>query len=265
MQPASILKKKLASPTPVLGILVTNHLWGELIELAMLAGLDYVIIDREHFAHDVENVANACRIGRLANFPVLVRPAQTDAASIREAMDLGPCGLLLPMVESAEQLDAVQQGAFLPPRGGRRPGGHGNRWLKQFNYEDFKREVEDDLIVMPQIESPQGLSNAKAIAAHPLTTALAIGPYDLSCRLGCAWRPDDPALRGAIDQLRAVAESEGKPFWMIGDGNKLAAQGHRFLCIAEPIGLLQTSLNQLVKAVHSNAEGSNNQLPSNPS
>lgn len=249
MQPAILLKNKLNSESPVLGILISNHLWNELIEVAMLAGLDYVIIDREHFGHDANAVADACRLGRVANFPILLRPSRTDAASIREAMDLGPCGLLLPMIESAQQLDEVQQGAFLPPRGGRRPGGHGNRWLKQFNYEDFKTGVEDNLIVMPQIESPLGLENAHAIASHPLTTALAIGPYDLACRLGCAWNPDHPSLRSAIDRLSQIATDAGKPFWMIGDGPKLLARGYRFLCIAEPIGLLQASLTGLVKSI----------------
>ena len=249
MLPAALLKNKLATQKNVLGILITNHLWGELIEVAMLAGLDYVIVDREHFAHDVDSVANACRLGRFANFPILLRPARTDAAAIREAMDLGPCGLLLPMVESVDQMDEVQQGAWLPPRGGRRPGGHGNRWLKQFNYEDFKTGVEDDLIIIPQIESPLGIRQAAAIAAHPLTTALGIGPYDLSCRLGCAWKPENAELRGSIEQLRAVAASVGKPFWMIGDGVKLTGEGHQFLCIAEPIGLLQATLSNLVKTI----------------
>ena len=249
MQPAILLKSKLSSSAPVLGILVTNHLWNELIEISIVSGLDYVIIDREHFAHDVNAVADACRLGRLANFPVLLRPARTDEASIREAMDLGPCGLLLPMVESAEQLDEVQRGALLPPRGGRRPGGPGNRWLRQFNYDDFKTGVEEHLIVMPQIESPRGLENAAEIAAHPLTTALAIGPYDLACRLGCAWNPDHPDLLAAIDRLKDIAERAGKPFWMIGDGSKWLARGCRFLCIGEPSGFLQASLANLVKSI----------------
>lgn len=251
MQPAIALKNKLNSDQPVLGILITNHLWCELIEIALLSGLDYVIVDREHFPHDASTVAEACRIGRLSNFPILLRPLRTDEASIREAMDLGPCGLLLPMIETPEQLDEVQSGVYLPPRGRRRPGGHGNRWLKQFNYDDFKNGVEDDLIVLPQIESPLGLQHASAIASHPLTTALAVGPYDLSCRLGCAWNPDHPDLREAIDRLSEVAAAAGKPFWMIGDGQKLLARGFRFLCIAESSGFLQASLTNFVRTIRS--------------
>ena len=146
-------------------------------------------------------------------------------------------------------MDEVQRGALLPPRGGRRPGGPGNRWLSQFNYDDFKSGVEEHLIVMPQIESPRGLEHAAEIAAHPLTTALAIGPYDLACRLGCAWNPDHPDLLAAIDRLKDIAERAGKPFWMIGDGSKWLARGCRFLCIGEPSGFLQASLANLVKSI----------------
>lgn len=249
MPPAALLRKKLSSQESVLGILITNHLWLELIEISMESGLDYVIIDQEHFSHDCTAVADCCRLGRMTGFPVLLRPARTDAAAVRLAMDLGPCGLLLPMIESAAQLDEVRDGAWLPPRGGRRPGGHGNRWVRQFQYEDFRSGVEDDLIILPQVESPAGLENAAGIAGHALTTALAVGPYDLSCRLGCPGVPDDSRIVQAISHLRDTAQQAGKPFWMIGDGPTLRAQGHRFLCLGEPIGLLQRSLTALVGSV----------------
>jgi 4-hydroxy-2-oxoheptanedioate aldolase len=249
MQPAIELKRKLLNSRQVLGVLITNHLWLELIEIAIDSGLDYVIVDGEHLDHGATHVADACRVGRLANFPVLIRPPRSDAHSVRIAMDLGPCGLLLPMVESARQLDDVRDGAYLPPRGNRRPGGPGNSWLSRFDYEEFKSGVEDHLIVLPQVESPLGVSQAAEIAAHPLTTALAVGPYDLATRLGCAWQPDHPDHKQAISQLRAAAEAAGKPFWMIGDGPQLARQGFRFLCIAEPSSLLRQSLTRLVADV----------------
>lgn len=53
----------------------------------------------------------------------------------------------------------------------------------------WKSEFEDDLVILPQIESIVGLENVNAIARHPLTTAIAIGPYDLSADLGVCWRP----------------------------------------------------------------------------
>ena len=246
MQPAIALKKKLDARELTLGALLTQTVSLGLLEIVIESGLDYVIIDTEHFDHGAHRVAEACAFGRRAGLAVLLRPARTDPESIRIAMDLGPCGLLLPTVESAAQMDGVQEGAYMPPRGKRRPGGPGNRWLTRYDYQSFKTGVEDHLIVIPQVESPEGLANAGEIAAHPLTTALGVGPYDLSARLGVCWEPEHPQLQEALGELRRSAESAGKPFWMIGDPVHLVSQGHRFVCLGDPMGLLQAAMTCLV-------------------
>ncbi len=247
MKPAHVLREKLKGTKPVLGVLVTQHLWMELIDVALCAGLDYIIIDREHMGHAHQEVADFCRLGRLADFPVLLRPISTSLDTVRMSMDLGPCGLLLPMVESAAQLDEVRDGIYMPPRGRRRPGGAGNRWVAKYDYETFRREVEDDVLILPQIESPQGMKNVDEIAAHEITTALAIGPYDLSARLGVCGKMDDPKLTAAIDTLRQAAAKAGKITWMIGDGKTLLKQGFRFFCIGEPTWVMQTAIANMVK------------------
>jgi 4-hydroxy-2-oxoheptanedioate aldolase len=252
MRPAIELRRKIAGPGPTLGVLITNHLWLELIEVAAEAGLDYVIIDDEHMNHGAERVADACRLGRVTGLPVLLRPARTDVESIRSAMDLGPCGLLLPMIESAEQLKQVQDGIYLPPRGRRRPGGPGNAWLKSYGYETFKSEIEDHVIIIPQIESALGLRNACEIAAHPIVTALGVGPFDLSAELGLCWQPQHPTFRAALSTIRDAAEAARKPLWMIGEPEGLMKEGYRFLCIGEPTSILQGALTRMVLQLRAN-------------
>lgn len=257
MQPAINLRKKLSGDGLTIGIIITNHFWLELLEVAQFAGLDYVIIDTEHVSHGDTLIADACRMGRMNNFPVLIRPARTDAESIRLAMDLGPCGLLLPMIETTEQLDEILNGLWMPPRGQRRPGGHANWWVKDFNYETIREQVEQHFIVLAQIESPLGVENARAIADHEITTALAIGPYDLAARLGVCFQPDAPALAEAKQTLKAAAQAARKPMWVIGDGEKLAREGFNFLCIAEPLYLLRATLKQLTDNLRAGAGQSN--------
>ncbi len=251
MKSAALLRQKLSTDQLVLGMIITNHLWLELMEIAVYAGLDYVIIDKEHIEHDDTLIADACRIGRMLDFAVLIRPARTDAESVRLAMDLGACGLMLPMIESAAQLDTVRDGIWMPPRGQRRPGGHGNWWVNDYNYSSFKSQVEDDFFVMAQIESPRGVENAGAIAAHEITTALAVGPYDLSARLGVCWQPNHPLLGTALTKIRHAAKAAKKPDWMIGDATQLSRQGYRFLCIAEPANLLKATLKNMVGQLRS--------------
>ena len=247
MKSAALLKQKLAGTSPVLGALATFHFWPGLVELVMNAGLDYLIIDLEHLSHDAEKVADACAIGRRANFPVLVRPPAAEFTPMRLAMDLGPCGLLVPYVETPATMNVIRDAVWMKPRGRRRPGGPGNFWVSNVHYATWKTEFEDDLIILPQIESKVGLENADAIARDPLTTAIAIGPYDLSADLGVCWQPDDPLLVNAIARIRQAGRAAGKNMWMIGDGPSLIKQGFNFVCLGEPVMLMASALDQLAR------------------
>ncbi len=263
MESARILREKIADENRVTtGILCTFHFWPGLVEMAMKAGLDYLIIDLEHLTFDAAMVAEACAIGRRQDFPILVRPPAAEFTPMRLAMDLGPCGLLVPMVESGETMRVVQDAVYLKPRGRRRPGGPGNHWVGDVNYETWKATVEDNLVILPQIESRLGLENVDAIAGHPLTTAIAVGPYDLSADLGVCWDPSAEVLRSALDRIREAGRDAGKGMWMIGDGPRLAAEGYRFLCLTEPTMFLQAKLTELNAAARGGGGGGEGAAPS---
>lgn len=261
MKSAQILKAKINSPEVTIGVIITFHLWPGLIELLIRSGIDYAIIDLEHLTHSHEMVAECCAIGRRTNFPVLIRPPEAEFSPIRLAMDLGPCGLLLPYVSSVETMATIQQAVYMAPRGRRRPGGHGNFWVSGYNYENFRTEVEDDLIILPQIENLEGLACVSQIAAHPLTTALAIGPYDMSAALGCCWKPDAPELLAVLDQILAAGKAVKKNTWIIGDPALLRPRGFNFLGISEPTMLMEGALRELSQRVkHGQASAADPEL-----
>lgn len=255
MKAAQILRDKINSGRVTLGALATMHFWPEMVEVARNAGLDYLIIDTEHMGHNPETIATGCAMGRLIDFPVLIRPPEAQYGHVRLAADLGACGFLLPQVRSAAVLDEVRDALYMPPRGKRRPGGPGNRWPADFNYETWKRDVEQDWIVMPQIESPEGLGNVDAIARHEITTAIAVGPYDLSATLGVCWKPESPELTSALQRIREAGRACGKNMWMIGDGPTLVKKGFTLLCIAEPVYLLEGALRNAAAAARATAGG----------
>ena len=108
-------------------------------------------------------------------------------------------------------------------------------------------------------ERVAGLDNAAAIAAHAVTTAIAIGPYDLSHSLGyseemlgaLAGEGRGPFEAAAVAQIKAAGEACGKTMWRIGDGAQLVREGFHFLCIGEPIAMMKGAMaaaNQDAKA-----------------
>lgn len=244
MKAAQQLMARVTAGQITTGVLATDMLWPQLIEFLQLSQIDYLIADQEHGTHADALVAEVCALGRQLDFPVLIRPADSEASTIRRAIDRGPCGLLLPTVETAAQLDRVRDCIWMPPRGSRRPGGPGNYWVTDFGYESWKTQVEDDFIVLPQIESRQGLKNLDEIAAHEITTAMAIGPYDLSMDLGVGAQMDHPDLMAATEQISAAAHRVGKAMWRIGDGPTMAREGYHFLCIGEPMAMLKAAMAQ---------------------
>ncbi|MBI2479811.1 MAG: hypothetical protein HYV60_14600, partial [Planctomycetia bacterium] len=172
-------------------------------------------------------------------------------------------GILLPCVESTEQLDQVQQAALMPPRGRRRPGGMGNYWLSNFHYETWKSEFEDHFIVIPQIESQMGVDNAGSLAAHPLVTALGLGPYDLSADLGCCWNPESAEFLKALERVKAAADAVNKKVWAGCDGPALRAKGYTFLWVGTATSVLTSALGQIVREINSadSTSSSNIQAP----
>lgn len=251
MKSAQILRGKIASNDVTLGLMATNHLWLELVEIVKNAGLDYLIIDEEHGHFDQELVVDVCSLGRLIDFPVLIRTHEAERSIVRRAADKGACGFVLPTVEDAATLDRVRDGLCLPPRGKRRPGGMGNRWVTDYNYETWRDQVEADFVVLPQIENLRGLANVEEIAAHELTTALAVGPYDLSASLGVCWQPDHPKLVEALETIRAAGLAVAKTTWMMGQAAQLIAQGFTLICIGESCWFLEAALREYVSNVRS--------------
>jgi len=249
LTPGKTLKEKLASDQPVIGLMATDHAWPHLVEICQNAGLDYLVVDSEHGDFSDELVSQICQIGRLTNFPVLVRTISSEPTVIRRTLDLGPCGILLPNVESADELDTVQSVVYMPPRGRRRPGGKGNFWQGNFNYASWKSDFEDHFIVIPQIESQAGVDAVDAIVSHPLVTALGLGPYDLSADLGCCWDPNNAHFQATLGIVKAAADKAGKKVWAGTDATTLQAQGYTFLWIGTTTSVLSGALASSVNGL----------------
>ena len=246
LKPAAELKAKLATDELVIGMMATDQAWPFLVEICQTGGLDYLIIDREHGNFSDELVSHICQVGRLANFPVLMRTVSCESSVVRRAIDMGPCGLLLPCVKTTDQLEEVQQAVLMPPRGRRRPGGMGNYWLNNYQYETWNSDFEEHFIVIPQIESQVGADNAELLANHPLVTAPGLGPYDLSADLGCCWDPENENYTRALTQVKEAADKAGKKVWAGTDAVALQAAGYTFLWIGTTTTLLTGAIKQTI-------------------
>jgi 4-hydroxy-2-oxoheptanedioate aldolase len=161
------------------------------------AGLDYVVIDLQHGGateHDLPALTTAIWHGGAT--PV-ARVRHAHPADIGRALDLGCAGVIVPNVESAEQVRAVVGACHYPPAGYRSAGG--------------VMTSPGGPFCLVMVESRAAMADLDETVAVPGVDGIYVGPRDLSYSLGCELAPGDPVFRVALEQIWAACQAAGKP------------------------------------------------------
>lgn len=154
-------------------------------EILGSAGYDWVVADLEHGSISHNQLPDLFRAIDLGDSAPLARIAQGSPKDCKLALDAGAAGLIVPMVESAEQLVEIRESCRWPPAGSRGVGfSRANLYGK--NFEEYQKEAQSPLLVA-MIESKTAVSNLNEILRVDGLDAILIGPYDLSASMGiCA-------------------------------------------------------------------------------
>jgi 2-keto-3-deoxy-L-rhamnonate aldolase RhmA len=203
-------------------------------EICGLAGFDWVLIDLEHgsgsepaLLHELQAVAGT---GATA----VVRVEANDPARIGRALDFGAEGIMVPRVDTADDAVAAVAAMRYPPQGARgvalmnRSGGFGRR-------PGGFAGANERVLGIVQIESPQGVANASAIAEVDGVHALFIGPSDLSHSMGIPGDLEAAPFQDAVLAVVAAARDAGKASGILAQSaEQLAAyaeQGFQLLAV----------------------------------
>jgi 4-hydroxy-2-oxoheptanedioate aldolase len=171
------------------------------------SGFDFLVVDTEHSAYALSQVASLVVACRAAGIASVVRVSDHSRAAITRAADMAPDALMVPGVETAGEAGAIVERAKYAPLGTRGvcpmvrySGLSGDRYAT----------LNDTLALILQVEGPTGLRNGAEIASVAGVDALFVGPYDLSHALGLP-APDHPdvlaagaGLRGAMPAAMAL-------------------------------------------------------------
>ena len=171
-------------------------------------GWDSVVVDMQHGLVDYTDAVPMLQaISQTDTVPV-VRVAWNEPAAIMKALDLGAYGIIVPLVNTAEEAAMAVAACRYPPVGMRSSGP-----VRAVHYggADYVAHANDEIVVMAMIETKEGLANLDAICATPGLDAVYIWPADLSFALGLAPRGDnpDPLHLATCDKIRAAAHKAG--------------------------------------------------------
>jgi 4-hydroxy-2-oxoheptanedioate aldolase len=179
-------------------------------ELLATAGFDWLLIDAEHAPNDVRSALG--QLQALAPYPVsaIVRPVSDDTALIKQYLDVGAQTLLVPMVHTAAQAARLVQATRYAPRGVRGLANAVVRASRWNAIEGYVEHADEEICVLVQVESTEGLANLAAIAAVDGVDGVFFGPADLSASMGHLGRPQHPDVLQAIDGGIAAVRAAGK-------------------------------------------------------
>lgn len=191
---------------PTLGwIAISNWFTAEV--MARL-GFDALCVDLQHGINEMTDVGPLLAAISQTDTVPFVRVAWNEPAPIMRALDLGAYGIIIPLVNTAEEAARAVAACRYPPVGMRSSG---PIRAVQYGGADYASRANDEILVLAMIETREGLANLDAICATPGLDAVYIGPADLSFALGLEPRGDnpDPLHMATCDKIRETAHRHG--------------------------------------------------------
>jgi 4-hydroxy-2-oxoheptanedioate aldolase len=179
-------------------------------ELMAHVGFDWLVINMEHEAIDVRTMQMMLQAISTTDTIPMVRPVWNDILAIKQPLDCGAYGVVIPMVNSREDAIRAVQVCRYPPQGIRGIGG-ARRSL--YGGPDYVAHANEEIAVIVQIETTQALANADEIMSVEGIDAFFIGPNDLAKSMGLSIGLDNrhPDFMRAVKHLLEVGKRHGVP------------------------------------------------------
>jgi 4-hydroxy-2-oxoheptanedioate aldolase len=218
-------------------------------EICAGAGLDWLLIDSEHAPNDLHSIL--AQLQAVAAYPVtpVVRPPSGDPVTIKRLLDVGVEILLIPMVESRAQAEALVAATRYPPDGIRGVGSALARASGWNRTEGYLQRATETVSLLVQVESRAGLDAIADIAAVDGVDGIFLGPADLAAALGRLGQQDHPEVMGAVEQAIRAITAAGKPAGVNAFptdlANRYLAAGARFILVGADVTLLARGSEQL--------------------
>ncbi len=217
----------------------------DVVELSSQLDFDWLWFDTEHAPLDISGVQPLLQAIRSDEVTPIVRVAGNDPVQIKKALDIGAHGLVVPLVNDAQEAAAAVKATRYPPQGIR---GLGPRRAANYGLDrDYITVANKELLVMVQIETREAVRHFDEILAVDGVDAYFIGPNDLSCSLGHLGEPNHPEVEATIDDLIQRGKKAGVPGGILTSDRELAhkriEQGFQFINIGADIQLLHQVAN----------------------
>ena len=203
------IREKLAAEIPVVGSWISLP-DTTVAEIMARSGFDFLTVDMEHSAITMSEAQELIRVISLCGVCPFVRLTSNDGALTKRVLDAGAVGIIVPMVNTAEEAEAAVGAARYPPVGHRSVGlaraqGYGP------GFDAYFEDANADTLVIVQIEHATAVENVEQILSVAGIDAIMVGPYDLSASMGIPGQLDHPRVLDALSRVTTAARRHDVP------------------------------------------------------
>ncbi len=175
-------------------------------EIMAKTGFDWLVVDMEHSAIDIGKAQDLVRVIELCGCVPLVRVKANDPNFIKQALDAGAHGVVVPMVNSAEDAVSAVKSAKYPPKGSR---GVGLARAQEYGlkFDKYIKWASENIIVIAQIEHIDAVNQLEDILRVDEVDGFFVGSYDLSGSLGKPGEFKHPKVKAALEKIQRIAKT----------------------------------------------------------
>lgn len=149
----------------------------------------------EHGPGGVSDCLPCLRALAATNTPAIIRTPETSATWAKKALDLGPQGIMFPLIDTPKLAKRAVSYCRFPPNGVR---GSAHTLVRASGYgidNEYLNNYEDELLIMCQVECEEAVKKVEEIANVEGVDCIQMGPLDLSASMGYLWDPGHKKVR----------------------------------------------------------------------
>ena len=243
--------EKLRSGEPAVGCWLT--LCSPVVAETMAqVGFDWLVMDAEHSPLGFETMVNCFRAIQLGGAVPMARVPWNDTVWIQRTLDAGALGLVVPMMNTAEQARSAVANMRYATKGQR---SYGSSRVAPYVEGDYRTWTEDNLAIIVMIETVQAVENAESILSVEGVDGCYIGPSDLALSMGLTFADTGPgtaheaAMMEVLRAAKAVGKAPGKQCASGEETSLRIAQGFQFVGLSSDAGLLAKATQQEFGAI----------------
>lgn len=187
----------------------TTASWDNETRFLSRSGLDFLLFDTQHSPVEIKRLAEPVGVMRGGSAVPIVRVGDNTPEQICYALDVGAKGVVCPMVNSGAEADSMVKSCKYPFDGIRSSAGARGDWGEFPNYRDYLDHVNNNVLIIPMVETMDAFENLEDIVKTPGINALLIGPSDFSINLNVPLDYTNPKYHAAIGRVANTCREHG--------------------------------------------------------